>query len=379
MAKKFSVEFKMIRVDLLETNQGQIRGVPKNPRFIRDKRFEALKQSIADDPEFMQVRELIVYPLYTGKYCIVGGNMRFRAAKELGMTNFPCKVIPAGLDSKKIRAFVIKDNIAFGQDDVDLLGNDWEIEELASFGMEGFEKDLEALNADDDSENANERKLFKEEETDSDTDSENAEPVPADGVPDLVFPSNNDWGIPTPSLDMQATSLEAPFMSFGYKRGWRELAKTLHFYIDDWRFDRIWNRPDEILGGGITAVVEPNYSVSHITPRAFAMWCFFRKRWLNCFWQSQGLKTFVDLNVPPNLVKLALTGVPKGWKAYFTRGIKGNEDWITEQFKHAQKLSGVENPLFVVYGGGKIVEKFCKENSLIYLSELHKTEEYQIK
>lgn len=123
MAKKFNVDFKMLRVDLLETNSGQIKGVPANPRFIRDKRFEALKQSIADDPEFMQVRELIVYPLYTGKYCIVGGNMRFRAAKELGMMMFPCKVIPAGLDSKKIRAFVIKDNVAFGQDDMDLLGN----------------------------------------------------------------------------------------------------------------------------------------------------------------------------------------------------------------------------------------------------------------
>lgn len=374
MAKKFTVEQKTIRSDLLECNNGQVRGVPKNPRFIRNKRFDDLKQSIADDPEFLQVRELVVYPLYNGKFCILAGNMRFRAAVELGILNFPCKVVPAGVDSKKLRALVIKDNVSFGQDDSDLLANDWDISELASFGFEDATKELDALadEINNDDSGGEERKDFGSEEETSGI----SEECPQESVPDLIFPTDNELGIPVLDLSMQATECEAPFMSFGFKRGWRELARTLHFFIDDYRFNKVWSNPAEILGGGIKSVVEPNFSVSHVSPRAFAAWCFFKKRWLNRFWQSQGLKTFADLNVPPCFIDLALTGVPDGWGAYFTRGIKGDEGWIEAQLSAAKKRYGKKNPLFCVYGGGKTIEDFCNKRGLIFINELHEGAEY---
>ena len=42
-----------ISVQKLEINRGQLYGLPKNPRFIRDTRFEALKKSIQDAPEML--------------------------------------------------------------------------------------------------------------------------------------------------------------------------------------------------------------------------------------------------------------------------------------------------------------------------------------
>ena len=87
------MEIKNIPIGKLESNSGQIKGLPKNPRFIRDERFKALKKSIQDFPEMMEYRELIVYPV-GGKYVVIGGNMRLRACKELGFKDVPAKILP---------------------------------------------------------------------------------------------------------------------------------------------------------------------------------------------------------------------------------------------------------------------------------------------
>ena len=101
-----------IPISKLLVNNGQIKDVPKNPRLIKDAKFEKLKQSIQDDPEMLELRELLVYP-FEDKYVVLGGNMRLRACKELGYTEMECKVIPEDTPAKKLRAIVQKDNIGF--------------------------------------------------------------------------------------------------------------------------------------------------------------------------------------------------------------------------------------------------------------------------
>lgn len=129
------METKQIPLSKLHLNTGQIKDVPKNPRFIKDERYEALKKSIEDDPEMLQLRELVAYE-NNGELVVILGNMRYRAMKELGYKDAPVKVLPAETDAKKLRAYIQKDNIAFGQNDWDLLGNEWDIEELQDFGLE---------------------------------------------------------------------------------------------------------------------------------------------------------------------------------------------------------------------------------------------------
>lgn len=126
---------KSLKITQLLSNEGQIKGLPRNPRLIKDARFEKLKKSLTDDPEMLELRELLVVP-FNNKYVIIGGNMRFRAAQELGFTEMPCKVIPANTPVEKLRAYVIKDNLAFGSDDVDLLKTEWDTIELESWGFE---------------------------------------------------------------------------------------------------------------------------------------------------------------------------------------------------------------------------------------------------
>ena len=86
---KTEFTFENVPVSKLEMNKGQLQGLPKNPRFFRDNRYEAMKKSISDSPEMLQLRELIVYP-YNDKYIVVCGNLRLRACKELGYTELPC-------------------------------------------------------------------------------------------------------------------------------------------------------------------------------------------------------------------------------------------------------------------------------------------------
>lgn len=128
----------------IQINSGQIKDVPKNPRFIKDDRFFALKKSIQDDPEMLSLRELIVYDNDNGQYVVVMGNMRYRAMKELGYKEAYCKILPHDIPAKKIRAYIQKDNISFGQNDWESLANEWGMEELQEFGLE-----CDFLNIDD--------------------------------------------------------------------------------------------------------------------------------------------------------------------------------------------------------------------------------------
>ncbi|MBR2030621.1 MAG: DNA modification methylase [Alistipes sp.] len=124
-----------IPVALLQCNEGQIEGLPRNPRFIKDERFKALVKSLEDDPEMLDLRELIVYP-HGKKFVVIGGNMRLRAGKELGFETMPCKILPADTPIEKLKAYVIKDNNAFGNDDFDLLANEWDTEFLEECGFD---------------------------------------------------------------------------------------------------------------------------------------------------------------------------------------------------------------------------------------------------
>lgn len=124
-----------IPVKLIEPNKGQIEGLPANPRLIRDEKYEKLKRSIQEDPEMLQLRELLVYK-HEGKYIVIGGNMRYRVLKDLGHTEAPCKVIPAGTSIEKLKAYTIKDNSGFGEWDFDLLANEWDAGMLEGWGLD---------------------------------------------------------------------------------------------------------------------------------------------------------------------------------------------------------------------------------------------------
>lgn len=119
----------MLKLSKLEANRGQIEGLPKNPRIIKDEKFKKLVKSIEENPEMTSLREILVYP-HNGKYVAIGGNMRLKAMKELGYKEAPCKIIPEETTLEQLKAYTIKDNSGFGEWDFDMLTADWDLQLL---------------------------------------------------------------------------------------------------------------------------------------------------------------------------------------------------------------------------------------------------------
>lgn len=132
------IQSELIATSKLLLNSGQLAaslGIPKNPRFIKDDRYAALRDSLIEHPDMLSLREVIVYQTETGKLIVLGGNMRLRACRELKIKEIPVKILPSDTPAQYLRAIIIKDNVGFGEHDWELLGNEWDLEELVSFGM----------------------------------------------------------------------------------------------------------------------------------------------------------------------------------------------------------------------------------------------------
>lgn len=129
------MEIQKIKTAKLKGNNGQVAGLPSNPRLIKDEKFKKLVKSIQDDPEMMELREVIVYDNH-GEYVVIAGNMRLKVCKELGIKEVPCKVLPPDTPLEKLKAYTIKDNVSFGEHDFDMLQQDWDLDLLVNFGVD---------------------------------------------------------------------------------------------------------------------------------------------------------------------------------------------------------------------------------------------------
>lgn len=145
------IEIKMYPLEKLELNEGQLKGLGKNPRYIKEGEFEKLKKSISDSPEFLEARPLLAYPLDNGNYIVIAGNMRLRAARELDFKEIPCYIFDKKTPIKKLKEYTIKDNVEFGSTDWDELANgEWETDDLQNWGVDcSFLQHDDAENLDD--------------------------------------------------------------------------------------------------------------------------------------------------------------------------------------------------------------------------------------
>lgn len=112
----------------------QIKVNPSNPRIIRDEKFKKLVNSIREFPKMMELRPIII----DEENIIQGGNMRFRALKELGFKEIPDSWVKQGKDltPEQWREFVIKDNVGFGEWNFEDLANEWDTDQLKEWGFD---------------------------------------------------------------------------------------------------------------------------------------------------------------------------------------------------------------------------------------------------
>src|ERR1035437_8717766 len=129
------MQIKNVPVSELRNNTGQIEGLPENARIIKDARFKKLVRSIKDDPEMLEIREVVAYD--TGSVLVViMGNMRLRVCQELKISEVPTKILPTDTPVEKLRAYSVKDNVSSGNWDYDILSSGFDLPELELYGLD---------------------------------------------------------------------------------------------------------------------------------------------------------------------------------------------------------------------------------------------------
>ncbi len=117
---------------------------PRNPRTIREHKFKKLVKSIKDFPEMLEIRPIVV----DEDMVILGGNMRFKAVLEAGLTNVTIIQLK-GLSKEKKDEFVIKDNASYGEWDWDALANNFDNVKLGEWGLDVWQPSDTIFQTDD--------------------------------------------------------------------------------------------------------------------------------------------------------------------------------------------------------------------------------------
>jgi ParB-like chromosome segregation protein Spo0J len=118
---------KLVKISEVKPN-------PKNPRIIKDGKFQKLVKSIQEFPDMLNKRPLVVFTDVDNKYVVLGGNMRLKACKEIGLKEIPIIIADEWTEEQK-NEFLIKDNVGFGEWDWDSLANEWDAELLNDWGL----------------------------------------------------------------------------------------------------------------------------------------------------------------------------------------------------------------------------------------------------
>ena len=116
---------------------------PNNPRIIKDDKFAKLVKSISEFPEMMEKRPIVCVTDTDGKFYPLGGNMRLKALQELKYKDIPDNWITIADEwtVEQRKEFTIKDNLGFGESNYDDLQANWDVEQLADWGLDlvGFD------------------------------------------------------------------------------------------------------------------------------------------------------------------------------------------------------------------------------------------------
>ena len=311
------------------------------------------------------------------KAAIAAGIKKVRIIETTGDELIAVKRTDVELESEQGRKMALLDNLTtqvnLAWDETELQTITGEIEgfDVGDFGLDPKDiKDVD-LPFPDHNDNTDNSDNDESEPTEDEDEEEKQNKLEfyCKMLGDYVYPSNNEFDIPTLLTDNMPVHLELPLNPWGAEARYKKGMNTYHFYVDDYRFEQLFKDPIKLLESGAHAIVEPNCSIHDQTPMAYAIYQTYRKRYLARYLQECGMQIWVDLNVSPHFEEINALGVPEGYNAFCTRGVDG---WLETTERHlamAKRISGLEHPNMFVYGGGANVEAWCKERDIVYVNE----------
>ncbi len=84
----------------------------------------------------------------------------------------------------------------------------------------------------------------------------------------------------------------AEFVGFNYAKNTKNCEdKAVHFFLDDYQFNRVWTDPDKYIPmlQRFKYVLTPDFSLYTDFPKSLQIYNHYRKHWLGAYWQIHGI------------------------------------------------------------------------------------------
>lgn len=268
---------------------------------------------------------------------IVAGHTRLKAAKKLGLKEVPC-IMADDLDEEELRAFRLADNKVAEAATWDMGLLQAELNDILSIDMEEFGFEFLEEESDDDGYYGDERERTYDSYNLYEFDWENAEgfyqmPIlePCDVVPDDII-------------------------SFNYMLTAKRTDVGIHFYCDDYQFERMWNQPGDYLEKlkKFQCVFTPDFSLYLDMPMAMKIWNVYRSRLVGQIMQRAGIPVIPTVSwAEPDTFEFAFDGLPEdATLSVSTIGVKrdptATEIWTAGMNEMIERKSPKR---LLVYGG----------------------------
>ena len=188
---------------------------------------------------------------------IIEGNGRYEALKQLGVKQVPCIELNNMTEEQK-KAYILvhnKLNMDTGFDNSIL--ND-ELLSIDTIDMSEFDLDIKL----DD--------LFKENERHRTNDTYNLGIIDNENASEF-------WQMPIIKND---NFIPSKLIGFNYAKTSKEKNVGIHFYLDDYQFERLWNNPEEYVDilKQYECTLSPDFSLYMDMPMAMNRWNRYRSR-----------------------------------------------------------------------------------------------------
>ena len=292
---------------------------------------------------------------------IITGHTRLKAALSLGIDKIPI-ARAVGLSDEQIKAYRLADNrvAEYSTWDKELL--DIELAEFETIDMSkfGFELSISGLDfgaADPEQEQVEEESEdFHRETTINQYNLFNYDPDRTEGKYDM------------PVLD-GVDHVPADLQGFNYVLNKPDTTKGVHFFLDDYQFERIWQRPEFYIEKLIDfdCALTPDFSLYLDMPIAMQVWNIYRSRLIGQIMQDYGITVIPTVSwSTKDSFDFCFDGLPQNATlAVSTIGVKQDKEqfeiWIDGMNEMIKRLSPTK---IIVYGGK--VDYDYKDIEVIY-------------
>ena len=317
---------------VVEIGIDKIKPYEKNPRR-NDSAVDAVANSIR---QFGFQQPLVL----DTENVIIVGHTRYRAAQKLGLKSVPC-VIADNLSEQAVNAYRIADNSVgeLAEWDDDLLRG--ELEEIFDFNMKDFGVDLPDLDFDDPVD-------YKEKTDHMKCNIMNLDKAHYDGVGDMDIPQLE------PVYELPEIK---EWIGFNYVLTDKNPeGKGVHFFMDDYQFERIWNQPERYIEKlrKYVAVATPDFSPYGDMPLCLQIFNHYRKHWVGKILQMNGIIVIptIRCSSDPRFLRYFLDGEPVGGIVMMSSMWTGEKSMIeADETEYRMVLERLKPKKILMYGG----------------------------